>query len=131
MKTTKSEKVTMDTIVSETMAKAAEVLKSEKKAKAPKEKKEATPKEKKVTKEVAKRNKVQLIEEVVSNREVKYIYPEDIVDTLTRKSWRQKVRAELRKLEREFLIIKDQSSKEYIKAKKAYDSFAKTVLKTG
>lgn len=88
-----------------------------------------TPKEKKTTKEVAKQQKVAILEEVISQREVKYIYPEDVVDTLSRKKWRQATRNELHKLEREMHRISDQNSKEYKAAKKAFEDFQKKVLK--
>lgn len=86
-------------------------------------------KKKKVIKEVESQQKISIIEQVISNREVKYIYPEDIDNTLDRKKWRQQVRNELRKLEREMYRIKDQTSKEFAKAKKAYESYKATVLK--
>lgn len=98
------------------------------KTKASKEEKKASKKEETI-KATAKRNKSQLIEEVVSNREVKYKYPEDITDTLSRKAWRQKVRNELNRLETTMLRIKDQDSKDFKKAKKEYDTYAKQVLK--
>lgn len=89
--------------------------------------------EAKVTKEtkkvVDKINKTTLVEAVVSNREVKYVYPEDCTDTLSRKSWRQKVRNKLHALEMSMYRIKDQNSKEYKKAQKEYDDFYKTVCK--
>ena len=88
-----------------------------------------TTKEKKTTKEVAKQQKVAILEEVISQREVKYIYPEDVVDTLSRKKWRQTTRNELHKLEREMHRISDQNSKEYKAAKKAFEDFQKKVLK--
>lgn len=86
-------------------------------------------KEKKTTKEVAKQQKVAILEEVISQREVKYIYPEDVTDTLSRKKWRQQTRNELHKLEREMHRITDQNSKEYQAAKKAFEDFQKKVLK--
>lgn len=94
------------------------------KAKAPK----ATKKEQ-VTKEVTKQQNTAIIEQVISNREVKYIYPEDVKDTLARKRWRQQTRNELHRLEREMYRIKDTNSKEYKAAKKAFDEFQAKVLK--
>ena len=93
-------------------------------AKAPK----ATKKEQ-VTKEVTKQQNTAIIEQVISNREVKYIYPEDVKDTLARKRWRQQTRNELHRLEREMYRIKDTNSKEYKAAKKAFDEFQAKVLK--
>ena len=80
-------------------------------------------------KEVAKQQKVALVEKVVANREVKYIYPEDVTDTLSRKTWRQKTRNKLHQLELAVGRIKDQNSKEYKKALKEYNDFKKQVLK--
>ena len=100
----------------------AEGKKDKKKKKANKEK-EAT------VKEVAKQQKAALVEKVIANREVKYIYPEDVVDTLSRKTWRQKTRNKLHQLELAVSRIKDQNSKEYKKALKEYHDFKKEVLK--
>lgn len=86
-------------------------------------------KKEEVVKEVAKQQKPNIIEQVISNREVKYIYPEDVVDTLSRKKWRQQTRNELRKLEREMLRIQDHNSKEYESAQNKYITFQKKVLK--
>lgn len=89
----------------------------------------ASTKKEEVVKEVAKQQKPNIIEQVISNREVKYIYPDDITDTLSRKKWRQQTRNELRKLEREMLRIKDHNSKEYKSAQDKYITFQKKVLK--
>lgn len=86
-------------------------------------------KKEEVVKEVAKQQKPNIIEQVISNREVKYIYPEEVVDTLSRKKWRQQTRNELRKLEREMLRIQDHNSKEYKSAQNKYITFQKKVLK--
>lgn len=91
--------------------------------------KKASTKKEKVVKEVAKQQKPHIIEQVISNREVKYIYPDDITDTLSRKKWRQQTRNELRKLEREMLRIQDHNSKEYKSAQNKYITFQKKVLK--
>lgn len=95
----------------------------------------------KVVKEVAKKQKASIKEKVVSEREVKYIYPmkEDEetgeMREMTKdekKSWRQATRNEYRSLEREMnRFIQDQSSKEYKAAKKAFEAFANKVLKPG
>lgn len=87
-------------------------------------------KEKEATvKKVAKQQKAALVEKVIANREVKYIYPEDVVDTLSRKTWRQKTRNKLHQLELAVSRIKDHNSKEYKKALKEYNDFRKEVLK--
>lgn len=91
--------------------------------------KKASTKKEKLVKEVAKQQKPNIIEQVISNREVKYIYPDDITDTLSRKKWRQQTRNELRKLEREMLRIQDHNSKEYKSAQNKYITFQKKVLK--
>lgn len=91
--------------------------------------KKASTKKEEVVKEVAKQQKPNIIEQVISNREVKYIYPDDIIDTLSRKKWRQQTRNELRKLEREMLRIQDHNSKEYKSAQNKYITFQKKVLK--
>lgn len=134
----------LENLISAQVTNALETAKSAKtqetapapEAKEPKKKtissKSETPaetKKKKTTKEVAKQQKVAILEEVVSQREVKYIYPEDVTDTLSRKKWRQQTRNELHRLEREMHRISDQNSKEYKKAKKAYDDYRKQVLK--
>lgn len=89
----------------------------------------ASTKKKEVVKEVAQQQKPNIIEQVISNREVKYIYPDDVTDTLSRKKWRQQTRNELRKLEREMLRIQDHNSKEYKSAQNKYITFQKKVLK--
>lgn len=91
--------------------------------------KKASTKKEEVVKEVVKQQKPNIIEQVISNREVKYIYPDDITDTLSRKKWRQQTRNELRKLEREMLRIQDHNSKEYKSAQNKYITFQKKVLK--
>lgn len=91
--------------------------------------KKASKEEAATIKEVAKQQKAALIEKVVANREVKYIYPEDVTDTLSRKTWRQKTRNKLHQLELAVSRIKDQNSKEYKKALKEYNDFKKEVLK--
>lgn len=91
--------------------------------------KKASTKKEKVVKEVAKQQKPNIIKQVISNREVKYIYPDDVTDTLSRKKWRQQTRNELRKLERKMLRIQDHNSKEYKSAQNKYIIFQKKVLK--
>jgi hypothetical protein len=91
--------------------------------------KKASTKKEEVVREVAKQQKPNIIEQVISNREVKYIYPDDVTDTLSRKKWRQQTRNELRKLEREMLRIQDHNSKEYKSAQNKYITFQKKVLK--
>lgn len=82
-------------------------------------------KEKKV-----KKSKVVLEEKSsTASREVKYVYPEDVTDSISKKIWRQKTRTKLHQLELAVERIKDQNSKEYKKAFKEYKEFRKQVLK--
>ena len=108
-----------------------ETSKEEPKKKTLKKKDKATTatKKDKVTKEVTKQQNTAILEQVISHREVKYIYPEDVIDTLARKRWRQQTRNELHRLEREMYRIKDSNSKEYKAAKKAFEDFQAKVLK--
>lgn len=89
----------------------------------------AKSKKEQVVKEVKEQQKPSIIEQVISNREVKYVYPADVVDTLARKKWRQQTRNELHRLELAMARIKDQNSKEFKAAAKAYEDFKKKVLK--
>jgi len=82
-----------------------------------------------ITSKVTPRNKQNLLEEVISNREVKYKYPEDVNDTLSRKSWRQRVRDRINTLKLALLDVQDQDSKEYKKALKELENYQKQVLK--
>ena len=106
--------------------------KKNKKAKATVEELPATTSKKKkdkVVKEVAKKQEASIVEEVVAHRDVKYIYPEDITDTVARKKWRQEVRNKYRALEREMnKFIMDQESKDYKKAKKYGNYQAESAL---
>lgn len=124
-KTTKGQK-TKKQLVEESKEAAKEFSKAklvELKPKGKKSKKEET------IKEVKQQQKPSIIEQVISNREVKYVYPEDITDTLARKKWRQQTRNELHRLEREMFRINDQNSKEFKDAAKKYEDFKKKVLK--
>lgn len=91
--------------------------------------KTAKSKKEQVVKEVKEQQKPSIIEQVISNREVKYVYPEDVVDTLARKKWRQQTRNELHRLELAMARIKDTNSKEFKAASKSYEDFKKKVLK--
>lgn len=119
--------------------KAEKVEKSKKALKANHKEKEAkdeasekkvkkTKKEKLVdkTKEKVEAN---LVEEVVTKREVKYIYPEDCEDTLSRKKFRQQVRNKIHQLELAMLRIEDQNSEEFKKAKKEYLEYKSQFVK--
>lgn len=85
----------------------------------------------KVTKEVAKQQAASIKEKVVTERDVKYLYPADCVDQLARKKWRQEIRNEYRKLEREVFKFQDDNSKEAKEAIKKFEDFKKDHLKPG
>ena len=51
-------------------------------------------------------NKAAATQKVIVNRVLKYKYPRDCKDTLSRKAFRQKVRNKLRKIEREIAKTK-------------------------
>lgn len=91
-------------------------------------KEKATKKEKLVDK-AKKKAEANLIEEVVTKREVKYIYPEGCEDTLSRKKFRQTVRNKIHQLELAMHRIEDQESKEFKKAKKEYLNYKNQYVK--
>lgn len=99
---------------------------SKEKAKADKEVKAS--KKEKATKKLALQQAVEIVEKVAKERVVKYKYPEDVKDSLSRKTWRQKVRSKLRQLELAKSRIEDQNSKEFKKALKAYKTYCSEVL---
>ena len=86
--------------------------------------------EEKVVKKVKKQAEVNLVEEVITKREVKYIYPADCQDTLSRKKHRQQVRNQLNRLELEMLRIEDKQSKEFKAKEKEYLKFKKANVKS-
>lgn len=128
-KTTKAkgQKKTKKQLVEESKEAAKEFAKAKLVELKPKGKKSS--KKEETIKEVKQQQSPSIIEQVISNREVKYVYPEDITDTLARKKWRQQTRNELHRLEREMFRIKDQNSKEFKDAAKKYEDFKKKVLK--
>lgn len=125
-KTTKGQK-TKKQLVKESKEAAKEFANAKLVELKPKGKK--SPKKEETIKEVKQQQSPSIIEQVISNREVKYVYPSDITDTLARKKWRQQTRNELHRLEREMFRIKDQNSKEFKDAAKKYEDFKKKVLK--
>ena len=106
-----------------------EEAKETKTIKVKKVKKPETAKEK-VVKKVKKQAEVNLVEEVITKREVKYIYPADCQDTLSRKKHRQQVRNQLNRLELEMLRIEDKQSKEFKAKEKEYLKFKKANVKS-
>lgn len=125
-KTTKGQK-TKKQLVKESKEAAKEFANAKLVELKPKGKKSS--KKEETIKEVKQQQSPSIIEQVISNREVKYVYPSDITDTLARKKWRQQTRNELHRLEREMFRIKDQNSKEFKDAAKKYEDFKKKVLK--
>lgn len=93
------------------------------------EKKVKKTKKEKLVDKTKKKVEANLVEEVVTKREVKYIYPEDCDDTLSRKKFRQQVRNKIHQLELAMLRIKDQESKEFKKAKKEYLEYKSQFVK--
>lgn len=93
------------------------------------EKKVKKTKKEKLVNKTKKKVEANLVEEVVTKREVKYIYPEDCEDTLSRKKFRQQVRNKIHQLELAMLRIKDQESKEFKKAKKEYLEYKSQFVK--
>lgn len=76
-------------------------------------------------KELEDYNKKSVTQQVIINRELKYRYPKGCKDTLSRKSFRQKVRNKLRALERE--IHKSRGEDRRL-AKEALESYQSQVL---
>lgn len=135
----KTEKTNLVEGINNLIEEKTQKVEKSKKAKA-EAKKEETPeaaKEKKVKKtqkeklvdKTKKKVEANLVEEVVTKREVKYIYPADCEDTLSRKKFRQTVRNKIHQLELAMLRIEDQDSKEFKKAKKEYLEYKNQFVK--
>ena len=86
-------------------------------------------KKEQVIKETEERQKSSIIEKVISHREVKYIYPDNVQDTLSRKKWRQATRNKLHELELKMNRLREADKKEFDAARKAYEEFRAKVLK--
>lgn len=130
MKTQKQNEQNFQEVKVENEAKVNVQPKEETKTiKVKKVKKPETAKEK-VVKKVKKQAEVNLVEEVITKREVKYIYPADCQDTLSRKKHRQQVRNQLNRLELEMLRIEDKQSKEFKAKEKEYLKFKKANVKS-
>lgn len=93
------------------------------------EKKKKKSKKDKLVAKAQKKVEANLVEEVVTKREVKYIYPADCEDTLSRKKFRQQVRNKIHQLELAMLRIENQDSKKYKKAKKEYLEYKNQFVK--
>lgn len=113
--------------------KSKEALKAEAKKEetpeAAKEKKVKKTQKEKLVDKTKKKVEANLVEEVVTRREVKYIYPADCEDTLSRKKFRQTVRNKIHQLELAMLRIEDQDSKEFKKARKEYLEYKNQFVK--
>lgn len=72
---------------------------------------------KKTTKEakVQDAQKKKAIQQTVINRELKYLYPDDCTDTLSRKAFRQKIRNEIRRLERSIRKLETKGEEKKVK----------------
>lgn len=103
--------------------------KEEATAPAAEEKKKKKSKKDKLISKTQEKVEANLVEEVVTKREVKYIYPADCEDTLSRKKFRQQVRNKIHQLELAMLRIENQNSKEYKKAKKEYREYKNQFVK--
>lgn len=103
--------------------------KKEETPEAAKEKKVKKTKKEKLVDKTKKKVEANLVEEVVTKRKVKYIYPADCEDTLSRKKFRQQVRNKIHQLELAMLRIENQDSKEYKKAKKKYLEYKNQFVK--
>lgn len=108
----------------------AEVTKTTKKVKAIKSE-GLEPVKEKASKAIKEEVKVNLIESVISKREVKYIYPKDCQDTISRKKYRQQVRNKLHQLELAMRRIEDKQSKEFKAKEKEYLEYKKGKVKEG
>lgn len=93
------------------------------------EKKKKKSKKDKLVAKAQKKVEANLVEEVVTKREVKYIYPADCEDTISRKKFRQQVRTRIHQLELAMLRIENQDSKEFKKAKKEYLEYKNQFVK--
>ena len=108
----------------EKVKKSKEILNGE-----AKEKKVKKTKKEKLVDKTKEKVEANLVEEVVTKREVKYIYPADCEDTLSRKKFRQQVRNKIHQLELAMLRIENQDSKEFKKAKKEYLEYKNQFVK--
>lgn len=113
----------------EKVEKSKKALKKEETPEEAKEKKVKNNKKEKLVDKTKKKVEANLVEEVVTKREVKYLYPEDCEDTLSRKKFRQTVRNKIHQLELAMLRIEDQDSKEFKKAKKEYLEYKNQFVK--
>ena len=128
-KTQKVEKSKKDLKAEAKKEETPEAAKEKKVKKTQKEKLVDKTKKEKLVDKTKKKVEANLVEEVVTKREVKYIYPADCEDTLSRKKFRQTVRNKIHQLELAMLRIEDQDSKEFKKAKKEYLEYKNQFVK--
>lgn len=128
VKATKVESKALNPKVEEAKAKTSKKVKATK-IELPSTKLEK--KKSKVAKEVTPVTNTALMEQVVSKREIKYIYPDDCIDTLARKQFRQKVRNKIHKMENQLFKMSDKTSKEYLKISKELKAYYSANVKEG
>ena len=128
-KTQKVEKSKKDLKVEKSKKDLKAEAKKEETPEAAKEKKVKKTQKEKLVDKTKKKAEANLVEEVVTKREVKYIYPADCEDTLSRKKFRQTVRNKIHQLELAMLRIENQDSKEFKKAKKEYLEYKNQFVK--
>lgn len=63
-------------------------------------------------------------------REVKYIYPDDCTDILSRKTFRGKIRSKIKTFELALSRIEDKESTKYKKLNREFKDYKKTVIKS-
>jgi hypothetical protein len=80
---------------------------------------------KNILEDVKKVNKSTTLQQVITNRELKWKYPKDCIDTLARKAFRQKSRNKIRLLGR---AIEKADKTQKAKALKEMEAFRKEVL---
>lgn len=86
--------------------------------------------EKKVDEKSAKKEKSAKVSKEPIEREVKYLYPDNMEDSMTRKKFRHDSRAKKQKLENDLSKIKDTKSKDYIAKEKELKAFLKATFKS-
>lgn len=71
-------------------------------------------------------NKAAIVEKITAKREMKYIYPNDVVDPLARKAFRQKVRNTYDSFIKRLKNLKDEKAKSSLN--KEFSAFKKATL---
>lgn len=82
-----------------------------------------------VAKEITPVNNAALMEQVISKREIKYAYPEDCLDTLARKQFRQKVRNKIRSMENQLFKMVDKECRDYKRLSKKLKEYQNANVK--